>query len=446
MQLIETIEVGSGGASSITFSNISQDFTDLVLQISARADSAFGSPDDMANDLLFKFNGDTAANYDSRRLQGNGSSAGSSSFQDQNELNRAYTNGVDATANTFGSTKVYIANYTSSTAKSISIDSVQESNESTSYMNLLAGLWDNTNALNSIEIYTLISGNFVEGTVASLYGVLAEDNPDYPLSEPKATGGSISYSGGYWYHTFTSSDTFTPSESLSCDYLVIAGGGAGDSIPSGDTPSRASGGGGAGGLLAGSSSVTAQAYTITVGAGGAAGSSGSDSAFDSIATPTGGGRGGYMQNGANGGSGGGTNARRTAGTGISGQGNNGSNWQYSEDFRAGGGGGAGEAGFGTEAGGTDGGDGLQYSDYASASGINVDGGYFAGGGGAGYATGTPGNGGLGGGGNGGRAGSTASQAGDANTGGGGGGGSRNNTTFAQSGAGGSGLVIVRYLA
>ena len=40
-----------------------------------------------------------------------------------------------------------------------------------------------------------------------------------------ATGGTITESGGYTIHTFTSSGTFTPNSTGSVDYLIVAGGG-----------------------------------------------------------------------------------------------------------------------------------------------------------------------------------------------------------------------------
>jgi len=77
--------------------------------------------------------------------------------------------------------------------------------------------------------------------------------------QPKATGGTTVLSNGYWYHTFTSSGTFTPLQSLTVDLIVMAGGGAGGSAYAG--------GGGAGGFLDFTSqSVTATGYTVTVGA------------------------------------------------------------------------------------------------------------------------------------------------------------------------------------
>mgnify|MGYP003306688226 CR=1 FL=1 len=78
------------------------------------------------------------------------------------------------------------------------------------------------------------------------------------------TGGTKVVSGGYTYHTFTSSGNFVLGEAKNIEYLIIAGGGSAGSY---------AGGGGAGGVLSGTkSSLSAGTYAIVVGAGGATGS------------------------------------------------------------------------------------------------------------------------------------------------------------------------------
>ena len=42
-----------------------------------------------------------------------------------------------------------------------------------------------------------------------------------------ATGGTITTSGSYTIHTFTSSGTFTPNRAVNLEVLIIAGGGSG---------------------------------------------------------------------------------------------------------------------------------------------------------------------------------------------------------------------------
>jgi len=266
-----------------------------------------------------------------------------------------------------------------------------------------------------------------------------------------ATGGTVTYSGGYEIHTFTAvgTDTFKVYGSGSVEYLVVAGGGGGGG-GSGSTPS---GGGGAGGYKSGTLSVASGGKTVTVGGGGAGGinnstkgSNGGDSTFDSI-TSTGGGGGGangssYFS-GLNGGSGGGASYTGTPGTGTVGQGNDGGSGNTGTNQGSGGGGGASTVGANGEA--TAGGNGGTGA-HSSISGTDT--GYAGGGGGSVYNGGTPGTSEDGGG-----AGKYeaadiggSGYPGTANTGGGGGGiGGNGGVNSKTGGAGGSGIVIVRLI-
>lgn len=271
-----------------------------------------------------------------------------------------------------------------------------------------------------------------------------------------ATGGTVTEVGNYRLHTFTTSGTvnFTVatlgnSPNTVVEYLVVAGGGAGGNDR---TMGYSGGGGGAGGFLTATSfTVAATSYTVTVGAGGAVGPSatvgspGGDSVFGTI-TATGGGVGARGHNvaggpggsggGGSGGSGGGAGGTSTASPN---QGNNGGAGR-APGF-AGAGGGAGAVGEGNADKTNTGGVGLANS----ITGSSV---YYAGGGGAGTQTNSadPNNaGGNGGGGTGGsRSEDIAATAGGVNLGGGGGGGEYN-ASVDTGGAGGSGIVIIKYL-
>jgi hypothetical protein len=448
--LIERTELNAS-AASVTFANIPQTgYTDLKVVISARnSRTSF-----IAEDYGVFFNGDTTVgNYSARQLIADGSAASSRSGYNYGVL----VDGNTATANTFNNAEVYIPNYTSSTAKSCSVDAVTENNATAAYMAITARLWTGTSAITSVSIDKGDSGennSFLAGSTFSLYGIAAVGTT--PAIAPKASGGNIiDYDGTYWIHTFTSSGTFTPQAALSCDYLVIAGGGGGGA--------SYGGGGGAGGYRAGSGLgvLPLTNYPITVGAG-AAGmpatqvpQNGSDSIFSTI-TATGGGGGGagnpqqLSVGPTNGGSGGGvggfnpsTNSTNTPiGTGSTGQGNNGGLSSGNGWKGGGGGGGAGAVGANGSNNGSialagNGGAGLS----SSITGTAVT---RAGGGGAGAGfngtEGTAGTGGAGGGGNGSN--TTNGSAGTVNTGGGGGGGDQNDF----GGAGGSGIVIIRYPA
>jgi len=420
MVAIQTVTVGAGGAASIDFTSIPQTYTDLKIVISARTNqSAYN------DNSIVLFNSDAGANYSSRRLNAEGTTVDSSTATSQNGFYYLNFNGSTSTASTFCNNEMYIPNYTSSNQKSFSVDRAIENNSSTqNLLSIFAGIWTGTAAITSISIAPFYGTSFSQYSTATLYGVTSAGYG------AKATGGIITQDNNYYYHTFLASGTFTPTQSLTADCLVIAGGGAGGY----DT----AGGGGAGGISYSSGqSLTATGYTVTVGAGAAGrntagiGANGSNSQFGSLTAAVGGGGGGfYGGNGGNGGSGGGAGGGTSAGTATSGQGFAGG---ATAGGWGGGGGGAGEAG--STDGNSFGGDGTNtYSAWATATYTGADSGYYAGGGTA-YNTNTP-IGGLGGGGT-----LGGTQSGTANTGGG---GSAYSGATSTSGAGGSGIVIVRY--
>ena len=270
-------------------------------------------------------------------------------------------------------------------------------------------------------------------------------------------GGTKVISGGYAYHTFTSSGNFILAGQKNIEYLIIAGGGAAGSY---------AGGGGAGGLISGTkNNISAATYSIVVGAGGtnpsgigstqATGGDGSNSTALSETAIGGGGGADGGDNGRDGGSGGGSSYANVSsgGSGTAGQGNDGGTSSRANPFASAGGGGKGSAGSAaasnTHAGAGGSGDN-SFSTWATATSTG-DSGLYAGGGGGGVSAGgsytgggVAGAAGSGGGGAGGVGGSGMS-AGDANTGGGGGGGGYNgssNIYYPQNG--GSGIVILRY--
>lgn len=295
-----------------------------------------------------------------------------------------------------------------------------------------------------------------------------------------ATGGTVTTCGNFKIHTFTSdgcfsvTNTFGSGVGAKVSYVVVAGGGGGTGA-----------GGGAGGFREGKQAcggytasplaatpcsglpVSVQTYPITVGGGGAGGNpaypgtgkaNGSNSIFSTI-TSAGGGAGGNSPNdsgdGADGGSGGGSgngpSGSAAAGSGNTPpvsppQGNNGGTSSPGPGNAVGMAGGGGASAVGTN-----GTQGPSSAGNAGSGGNGVTSSISAspvtrGGGGGGGAQGTSpntnlNNGGTGGGGNGGTGSVTlASGNGTANFGGGGGG----NVQGSQAGAGGSGVVIIRY--
>jgi hypothetical protein len=283
-----------------------------------------------------------------------------------------------------------------------------------------------------------------------------------------ATGGTVTTSGDFKIHTFTSDSSFIVScagsstGSNKVSYTVVGGGGGSN----GD----GAGGGGGGGFREGKCTsdpytasplnapdglpVSVQTYPITVGGGGTAGpnssphcgTNGANSVFSTI-TSTGGGRGSH-QGAADGGSGGG-GGRGSPYAGGSGntppvnpaQGTNGA-----PGGPPNGGNGAAGAGGATVAGSSNPGNTGGAGGAGATTSITGSPTAYAGGGGGGTTpspSGAGGAGGTGGGGNGASHPSGAAVAGTANTGGGGG-GSSGGPLCQVGAAGGSGVVIIRY--
>jgi len=160
--LIERIEVGSGGAASIEFTSIPQTYTDLYVVVSGRTDRS--APGER---LKIQLNSDSSA---SRSLEGGGSSVSSATYT-TNDI--GILPSATATANTFGSSGIYICNYTSTTNKSVSSDSVNENNATYGEQHIVAYLATSTTAVTSLTLTTQLSNNFVQYSSASLYGVTA---------------------------------------------------------------------------------------------------------------------------------------------------------------------------------------------------------------------------------------------------------------------------------
>jgi hypothetical protein len=308
-----------------------------------------------------------------------------------------------------------------------------------------------------------------------------------------ATGGNVDAlapGNGYIYHTFTSPGTFTVQEPVTVEILLVGGGGGSGSW----------GGGGGGGLFYHDNwNLLVNAYTVTIGGGGAAAisptpniaTSGQDTTFVGptfTATAKGGGA-GSVAPGAGAGQGGSMGSVFGTSTGWgtfsptdtaiqptqpqpgvpAGYLQYGFKCGNGAYYSMGGAGGAGAAGPNATATGytngtnnpTPGGVGRQYPQFVGSligvPSLSPHNGYFGGGGGSGSGrdgwvnnagTSIVGTGGLGGGGNGGaHNGSSAIDnhtAGSINTGGGGGGASSFPQSFSGK-SGGSGIVIIRYL-
>lgn len=168
MQPIYTQTVGSGGVGIVSFNNIPQTFTDLVIQMSVRT-TRNNYP---ADNLLAQINNDGSSLYSSSFVYGNGSTVSSGRTSGQTSLRDAILiNGDTATANTFGTAQITIPNYTSSNFKSVIVDGVSEDNSSTGLPWLAAGLYRSTNPITAILFSPQNSPLIKQYSTFTIYGI-----------------------------------------------------------------------------------------------------------------------------------------------------------------------------------------------------------------------------------------------------------------------------------
>lgn len=162
------------GTNTVTFSSIPQTYKVLQILVVARSSASSSSLNE--DDFYMQFNGDSASNYNTTYLLGEGSGTGNSgNFGGAGAwIGKAIEN--DSASGNFGVAVVTIEDYTNTTTfkpfRSF-LGAVQPVAPSTGYngrTGLNGGMWRSTSAINSIAVY-LINGSYVSGSTVFLYGI-----------------------------------------------------------------------------------------------------------------------------------------------------------------------------------------------------------------------------------------------------------------------------------
>jgi hypothetical protein len=167
---LATVIVPSGGLSSITFGGIPSGYKHLQLRWIGFTDDTAGSGLGNVRCSLF-FNGDTTTtNYYNHDLKGNGTSPSSAAENTAKFAGNAVRNSMVGP----GANIVNMLDYSSITKNKIvrTLTGFQnnDSNDSNEGIRLVSGSWNNTSAINSIQLVPE-SGNFKLYTSVALYGV-----------------------------------------------------------------------------------------------------------------------------------------------------------------------------------------------------------------------------------------------------------------------------------
>lgn len=159
MYSIETITVGSGGTSSITFSSIPTDGTYKHLQMRG---ILYGA------NCLIRFNSDSTTTYRRHYLGGDGASTivGSNTTTGLDFL------GGSSTANVFNASIVDILDYADTTKYTTARLARGIDQNGSGNVWIMSGLWPVTTAISSVSVVGN-GGNLAEFSTFALYGIKA---------------------------------------------------------------------------------------------------------------------------------------------------------------------------------------------------------------------------------------------------------------------------------
>ena len=153
----------SSATPTVTFSSISNTYTDLVLiaQLTTAA----------ATNMRIRFNADTASNYGSTHMSGNGGTI-STGVETTNtagliDYQGGYPNGGASSVSTY---VININNYSNTTTWKTWLTRASNAGTGTE---VTAGVWRQTSAINQVQIRTSSGGNMSVGSIFTLYGIKA---------------------------------------------------------------------------------------------------------------------------------------------------------------------------------------------------------------------------------------------------------------------------------
>lgn len=162
----------SSAASSVTFSSISGSYTDLVIILSVQSTSAANTD----SRYWLRFNNDSATNYSTTYLLGNGTSASSTRDTNRSQVDNLTT---ISTTPEFTLATYNVLNYSNATTYKTALQRAGQLNNNTgvggtgSFMGTAVSLWRSTAAINRVDIVCAVNGQFAIGSSFTIYGIKA---------------------------------------------------------------------------------------------------------------------------------------------------------------------------------------------------------------------------------------------------------------------------------
>jgi hypothetical protein len=158
-------ETLSSAQATITFSNISGSYTDLILVMQGRHETG-----GVNRDIYLRYNQDTNANYSSTRLSATGNGTPTS-----DRLTSTWTSiwsgyWYSDSSSDFSTSIIQIQNYSNTTTFKTCLTRQYAVNHNSQWATV--GCWRSTSAITRIDI-TVPSASFASGSTFTLYGIKA---------------------------------------------------------------------------------------------------------------------------------------------------------------------------------------------------------------------------------------------------------------------------------
>jgi hypothetical protein len=169
---IATVTVGSGGASSVTFSSIPSTYTHLQVRVFGQTNRGTYGRDG----FFVRFNSDSGSNYAYHYLIGDGSSVGAGGTSSQTQFNTPEVTTTTAGTDIFGAFVMDVLDYAKTNKYKTSRMLGGGDHNGTiaglgAQVSLNSSLWLSTSAINSITFYPLIGSSISQDSQFALYGI-----------------------------------------------------------------------------------------------------------------------------------------------------------------------------------------------------------------------------------------------------------------------------------